>query len=263
MPDPPQRSRARKAQDWFNGLSEAGKIGLIGAVVTTVGGGLFGVIIALIPVLADGADGADGEDGKAQAKPSALASETPEASGEAPASASPSKSAPTESAPTEPVSYEVVYQNQRMSLGLSYKQRATLDFDAPSARRYGYDEWDALKGSAQDAGVPIVPDLSYHDAYYGYLMLSDGRSAAQSSAEEAPDTDAECAADAKVGGFSETNMTEWKLPAKTVFCVLTDKGNVVRAQIEGFDGQKDDPDKDVNDAPEQIEFNVTMWRPAA
>ncbi|MGQ4440820.1 hypothetical protein ACN6LI_006085 [Streptomyces violaceoruber] len=52
-PSPPRQSRVRRSWNWFKGLSEAGKIGLIVALVTTAGGGLFGLINALIPVLAD------------------------------------------------------------------------------------------------------------------------------------------------------------------------------------------------------------------
>jgi hypothetical protein len=246
-----------KARDWFNGLSETGKIGLIGAVITTVGGGLFGVIIALIPVLADG------RDSESEVKPSALASETLGSSEVPPTPTPPAKSTPTDSASAAPVSYKLVYENRAMSLGMSSEHRSTIDFDAPSARRYSYDEWDELTANAQETGIPIEADLSYHDAYYGPLMLSDGRSAAQLSAEKAPDTAQECARDGRVGGFSETNMTEWKVPEKTVFCVVTDEGNVVRAQIERLVGTpKPGAEVTVNNAPEQIEFNVTMWEPA-
>ncbi|MFG2224816.1 FG-GAP repeat domain-containing protein [Streptomyces sp. NPDC048644] len=44
----------RRAREWFNGLTEAGKVALIVAVITTVGGGGFGVVSAVIPLLADG-----------------------------------------------------------------------------------------------------------------------------------------------------------------------------------------------------------------
>lgn len=73
-PLPPQQSRVRRAKDWFSGLSEAGKIALIGAVITTVGGGAFGVINAVIPVLAG-----SGKDDKPEkeSKPSAQAPKTP------------------------------------------------------------------------------------------------------------------------------------------------------------------------------------------
>ncbi|MER5927300.1 hypothetical protein [Streptomyces mirabilis] len=64
----------RRSWDWFSGLSEASKIGLIGVVITTVGGGVFGVINAVIPVLAD-----SGKDDNSEAKPqsSVQASTTP------------------------------------------------------------------------------------------------------------------------------------------------------------------------------------------
>ncbi|MFF8953431.1 hypothetical protein ACF09I_32190 [Streptomyces sp. NPDC014940] len=65
----------RRFWNWFKGLSEAGKIGLIAALVTTAGGGVFGLINALIPVLADsGKD--DGPEAAAPAS-SAHASQTP------------------------------------------------------------------------------------------------------------------------------------------------------------------------------------------
>ncbi|MFF3502383.1 hypothetical protein [Streptomyces sp. NPDC003247] len=261
MPDPPRPSRARRAQAWFNGLSEAGKIGLIGAVITTVGGGLFGVIIALIPVLAGGSGGDPAP------TPTVLPSDTTSPPSEAPATptptppASPTEDTPTGPASTAPASYKLVYEDQPMSLGISEEHLSTIDFDAPEARSYSYDEWDELEANAQETGATLAPDLSYHDFYYGYLQLGDGRSAAQLSAAEAPTTAEECARAARTGGFGETYMTEWKVPAKTVFCVVTDKGDIVRAEITGFVGT-DDPDKEVNDAPEQIRFAVTMWEPA-
>ncbi|MFJ4617563.1 hypothetical protein [Streptomyces sp. NPDC088812] len=193
------------------------------------------MIIALIPVLAGGSGG------EPEPTPSVLPSDTTSPSSEAPAtptsaasSASPTGATPTEAASTAPATYKLVYENQPMSLGISSEHRSTLDFDTPEARSYGYDEWDELKADAQGTGATLAPDLSYHDYYYGYLQLGDGRSAAQLSPTEAPATAGECARAARTGGFSETYMTEWKLPAKTVFCVVTDQGNIVRAEITGF-----------------------------
>ncbi|WP_133885571.1 hypothetical protein [Streptomyces sp. BK208] len=52
----------RQFRNWFTGLSEAGKVGLIAALVTTVGSGVFGLIAAGIPLFGDG-----GRDGKPEA----------------------------------------------------------------------------------------------------------------------------------------------------------------------------------------------------
>lgn len=43
-PSPPRRSRTRRAREWFGGLSEAGKVALVTAVLTTAIGGAFGVV---------------------------------------------------------------------------------------------------------------------------------------------------------------------------------------------------------------------------
>ncbi|MFJ7423786.1 FG-GAP repeat domain-containing protein [Streptomyces uncialis] len=53
-PLPRRPSRLRRARDWYDGLAEIGKVTLIAAVITTVGGGVFGAVNAGITVLADG-----------------------------------------------------------------------------------------------------------------------------------------------------------------------------------------------------------------
>ena len=45
----------RQAREWFGGLSEAGKVALVVAVITTVGGGVFGVVGAATSALGGGA----------------------------------------------------------------------------------------------------------------------------------------------------------------------------------------------------------------
>ncbi len=67
---PPRRGRLRRLREWFVGLSEAGKVALVAAVITTVGGGAFGVATAATTVMGGSGDG----DGRPQ---KAAAAETP------------------------------------------------------------------------------------------------------------------------------------------------------------------------------------------
>ena len=53
-------------------------------------------------------------------------------------------------------------------------------------------------------------------------------------------------------------MSAWDLPAKTVPCVLTDKGNTARVVITGFIGGE--PDSYAN-PPRQLSLEVTLWKP--
>ncbi len=53
-------------------------------------------------------------------------------------------------------------------------------------------------------------------------------------------------------------MSKWDLPAKTVLCVLTDKGNIARVVITGFIGGN--PQSTVA-PPTQITLEVTLWKP--
>ncbi|MEU8541328.1 hypothetical protein AB0C52_15285 [Streptomyces sp. NPDC048717] len=45
---PPRPSGPRRARAWFGGLSEAGKVGLVTAALTTIGGGVFGLANAAL-----------------------------------------------------------------------------------------------------------------------------------------------------------------------------------------------------------------------
>ncbi|WP_405444479.1 hypothetical protein OG350_37705 [Streptomyces achromogenes] len=143
-----------------------------------------------------------------------------------------------------------------MALGLGGSPDVfAIDFDAPSVRHYSGEEWNGLKADAEETGSPIEPDLSYSNSIWGNLMVRDGRSAAQLRPGQAADTAEACARRAQLGGFraAEMGKAEQKIRLKTVFCILTDKGNVVRAQITRFIGD------DFGDPPSQIEFTATMW----
>ncbi|MFB6894096.1 hypothetical protein ACFCX4_32835 [Kitasatospora sp. NPDC056327] len=62
---PPRTSALRRARQWFGGLSEAGKIALVTAVVTTIGGGVFGVVSATLSGGPGGTTGAQAPPGAA------------------------------------------------------------------------------------------------------------------------------------------------------------------------------------------------------
>ncbi|MGV9277745.1 hypothetical protein [Streptomyces griseosporeus] len=256
-PQPSPRSRWRRARDWFGGLSEASKIALIGALITTVGGGITGIIVAVIPLVA-GSD--DKDDKPTTAASSGVPSTTPQPSPRVPSAAAPppADSSPTDT-PTAPPTYKLVYSNQPIALGLGrWPDVFAIDFDTPATRHYTEDEWERLKKDAEETGSPMAPDLSYSNDVWGYMTLRDGRNAAQLPADEAPATGAECARRAQVGGFSEARMVggdEEPPPVRTVFCIATDKGNIVRAQITRYAGTEP------GNPPSQIEFTATMWSP--
>ncbi|MGW5124573.1 hypothetical protein ACWEQ7_11060 [Streptomyces sp. NPDC004069] len=233
------------------GLSDKHKVTLILSVIT----GVFSVVVAVVQIAPDFLK----SDGKGEAAPSVQAS-TPPSPSQPATSAPPSSSMPSESesTPATDLSYQVVYKDEKMSLGLPDTPNVyAIDFDAPSARRYSEKEWDAMKAKAEETGTVIEPDLSYY-GYWGYLTLRDGRNAAELSADEAPTNAEDCARRAQLGGFTDASMYEWKIPVKTVFCLVTDKGNVVRAQITRLVG-----DRGNTRAPEQIDLQVTMWKRAA
>ncbi|MFG3134339.1 hypothetical protein ACGFZU_42495 [Streptomyces tendae] len=149
-----------------------------------------------------------------------------------------------------------MYDKEPMTLGLgSSPDVYAIDFDAPSSRHYSEEEWNSLKTDAEETGAPIEPDLSYSNSIWGNLALRDGRNAAQLKPEHADDSAEACARRAQLGGFRSSQLwgSEEKLQVKTVFCILTDKDNVVRAQITRFIGN------DPGDPPSQIEFTATMW----
>ncbi|MGW5780276.1 hypothetical protein [Streptomyces sp. NPDC003863] len=235
-------------------MSEAGKVVVVAALVTAVGGGFFTLMAAFVPVIW-------GDDDKPDNKPSAQAPPTtsaPTTPSTPPAKSSEPTPNTTTSAPATPT-YELAYEDQTMSIGLpSGADIAGLDFDAPATKRYTDAEWEALKTSAQESGTPIQPDLYYDNPVWGYLGLLNGRNAAQLQAADAPSKVEDCARQAQVGGFTEAKMSEWPVPPKTVLCVVTDQGNVVKAQFVRFVGG--DPDRLANNAPKQIEFKVTMWK---
>ncbi|MGV9816830.1 hypothetical protein ACWDTQ_33570 [Streptomyces cellulosae] len=242
----------RRAIDWFRGLSEGGKVVVVAALVTAIGGGFFTLAAASIPILLGDDD-----------KPSAQAPTT--APGPAAPSTPPDRSsAPTPSTttsvPTTPT-YELDYENQTMSIGLpSDSEVAGLDFDAPGTRRYTKTEWEALETSAEETGSPVQPDLYYDDPVRGFLGLPNGRNAAQLQAADAPSKVEDCARQAQVGGFTEAKMSDWSIAPKTVLCVVTDQGNIVKAQLIRFVGAAPNPWEFAKSPPEQIEFKVTMWR---
>ncbi|MFE6104618.1 hypothetical protein ACFVQ4_32295 [Streptomyces laurentii] len=99
-PPPPRASGLRRAREWFGGLSEASKVGLVTAVLTTIGGGVFGVVSASL---------SDGPGGAAAAQSSASGrSETPaggDTSDSRPGTretpSTPESGAPTKAAPCE------------------------------------------------------------------------------------------------------------------------------------------------------------------
>lgn len=94
----------------------------------------------------------------------------------------------------------------------------------------------------------------------GATSLRNGRNAAQLPAASPPEEAEDCAKAAQVGGFTEEKMSDWKLPAKTVLCVVTDKGNIARVVITGFIGG--DPDSYAT-PPKQLSLEVTLWKPGA
>ncbi|KUL23256.1 hypothetical protein [Streptomyces regalis] len=243
-------------QTWFQGKSQFAKGAIVAGVFTvaaSVVAGVFQVVAAFIPVI-----WGDNKD-DAQSTPSAsVSSEASPPEGKNPSpqpEATPSQSPSS----TAPASYQLVY-DQSISLGLDSDDWTVVDFDAPSTRRYSDAEWEALKVDAEETGTPMEPDLSYQNDIWGYVKLRDGRNAAELKKEDAPATGEECARHAQVGGFSEAQL--WgadgppQLPVGTVLCIVTDKGNIVRAEITRHVGT------DPGDPPRQIEFKATMWSTA-
>ncbi|MEU1863725.1 hypothetical protein [Streptomyces gardneri] len=142
-----------------------------------------------------------------------------------------------------------------MSLGLpsSRFDVTSLDFDAPAARQHSRTEWEALEADEQATGNPVQPDLSIS---HGELKLLLGRNAAQLEVSKARVSAEDCARSAQVGGFTEANLYNWEVKPKTVLCVLTDKGNIVRAQVSRIVGGQPGL---TSAPPKQIEFTVTVW----
>ncbi|MDX2559639.1 hypothetical protein PV371_08260 [Streptomyces sp. TX20-6-3] len=264
---PPPPPRPPRRQGWFGRQSEAVRITIIGAVIA----GVFSLAGAVLTsALTD--KGGSASDAKAPTQsPTATEPGTPPPSSSEVPSSEPSTASDQESdgpspdssstAPTtapEAGSYTEVYPKQAMSLGLPPgSDLGTIDFDAPATRRYTGEEWDRAKEKAEQSGVPIEADLTYQDTLEGYLSLRNGRNAAQLQPTDASEQAQDCARAARVGGFTESVMSKWDLPAKTVLCVLTDKGNVARVVITGFIGGN--PRSSIA-PPAQIALEVTLWK---
>ncbi|KOX19772.1 MULTISPECIES: hypothetical protein [unclassified Streptomyces] len=269
-PFPPPPPRPPRRRGWFARQSEGVRITIIGAVIA----GVFSLGGAVLTAALT-----DRGDGPPDAKPSAR--QTPAATTGTPAPATASKppsqvssdgpsSTPRESgdpsadegsAPPASESYEESYAEQTMSLGLPPgSDLGSIDFDAPGTHRYTDDEWAALEEKAGETGVPVEADLTYRQSVYGILALKNGRNAAQLQSTEPSEKAADCARAARVGGFTEARMHEWDLPAKTVLCVVTDKGNIARVVITGFIGGDSST---IGEPPTQIGLRVTLWKPRA
>ncbi|MFC7978659.1 hypothetical protein ACFUT3_25900 [Streptomyces cinereoruber] len=267
-PHPPRRG-------WFTRQSESVRITIVGAVIA----GVFSLGSAVLTAaLTDKGD--DASDAKPSAQPSPTVttgtpaptttapeppsrvssdapSSPPQESGEPGGSG---ESSADESAPPADQAYEVFYDKQTMSLGLPPgSDLGTIDFDAPGTHRYTDDEWAVLEEKA-DSGSPVEADLTYRQSFYGILTLPNGRNAAQLQPTDPSEKAEDCARAARVGGFTEAKMHEWDLPAKTVFCVVTDKGNIARVVITGFIGGDSGT---TGEPPTQIGLRVTLWKPRA
>lgn len=272
-PFPPPPPRPPRRRGWFARQSEGVRITIIGAVIA----GVFSLGGAVLTAaLTDRGD--DPSDAKPSAQssvrpttapttasepPSQVSSDgpspTPRESGESGESGDPSADADSDSAPPASESYEVFYDKQTMALGLPPgSDLGSIDFDAPGTRRYTEDEWTALKEKADESGTPLEADLTYQSTFYGQLTLRNGRNAAQLQPTDPSEKAEDCARAARVGGFTEARMHEWDLPAKTVLCVVTDKGNIARVVITGFIGGEPSA---TGEPPTQIGLRVTLWKP--
>ncbi|KQX56154.1 hypothetical protein ASE09_26080 [Streptomyces sp. Root66D1] len=186
-----------------------------------------------------------------------------------PTSTDPSQEPTTASVPPAPKSYTVAYKDRTMSLSMSRGDTigsgmtGSLDFDAPAARRYLDSAWAAEKEKAAEAGSALQPDLTYQNTGSGDLVLTEGRTAAQLQPSDPSEKAEDCAAAAQVGGFSEARLRDWQLPRKTVFCVLTDQGNLARVVIVNFIGGEEDENEAFALPPDQITLKVTLWKPSA
>ncbi|MFE2988627.1 hypothetical protein [Streptomyces sp. NPDC059262] len=230
------------------------------AVITLGGSGLgfLGTITA--PLITAAVSGDDKSDSDEKSTPSEPPSSSSSAGTDAGAEAEPSEAAspsPTPSASPSTVTYKVAYKDQKMQLGLpDFPSLGSLDFDEPATRIFSEDQWDQLTKDAESEERPLAQDLSYQ-SMWGYLNVREGRNAAQ--IDEAPKSAEECARSANLGGFSEAQMSDWPIKLHQQFCFLTDKGNVVSAEITRFVGGVRDS---ATDPPTQIEFTATMWQRA-
>ncbi|MCX4983166.1 hypothetical protein [Streptomyces sp. NBC_00572] len=271
-PFPPPPPQPPRRQGWFSRQSEAVRITIIGAVIA----GVFSLAGAVLTsALTD--KGENPSDAKAPTQPPTVTATQPDTTPPASSEESPSDepSAPStpseqETDPSSPgdsptatapmtTSYKPSYTKQAMSLGLPPgSDLGTIDFDVPATRRYTEDEWNKAKETAEQSGVPVEADLTYQNTLEGFLSLRNGRNAAQLQPADASEKAEDCARAARVGGFTEAEMSKWDLPAKTVLCVLTDKGNIARVVITGFIGGN--PQSTIA-PPTQITLEVTLWKP--
>ncbi|MYS09638.1 hypothetical protein GTW71_25125 [Streptomyces sp. SID6041] len=186
-----------------------------------------------------------------------------------PTSTAPSQAPTTASVPPAPTSYTVAYKDRTMSLSMTRRDSegsgttGSLDFDAPAARRYLDSAWAEEKKTAAENGTPLQPDLTYQNSGSGDLVLTEGRTAAQLQPTEPSEKAEDCAAAAQVGGFSEARLRDWQVPRKTVFCVLTDQGNIARVVIVDFIGGEESDNEVFALPPDQITLKVTLWKPNA
>ncbi|MFF4244309.1 hypothetical protein ACFYY2_07515 [Streptomyces sp. NPDC001822] len=251
---PSRKSNWRRARDWFRGLSEMGKVGVVVALITVGGGLLTAIVGALVTAAVTGDDESGGD---AKGAPSVSQSLDPTREGDSGAATEPTESAspPASPAPSK-ATYSVVYQDQKMSLGLpDFPRTGSLDFDEPASRTWTKDAWAQKVDESEAAEQPLEQDLSYQNDLWGYLAVRDGRNAAQ--IEEAPKSAEDCVRSANLGGFTEAQMSEWPLKLHQRFCILTDKGNVVSAEITRLVGGERNS---YTDPPTQIEFTATMWQ---
>ncbi|MFF3841903.1 hypothetical protein [Streptomyces sp. NPDC001930] len=269
-PFPPPPPQPPRRQGWFGRQSEAVRITIIGAVIA----GVFSLAGAVLTsALTDKGESPSDAKAPTQSPTTAEPSTTPPSTSEEPPSEEPStQSTPSgqesdapspddSSTATAPVaaSYKQFYAKQAMSLGLPPgSDLGTIDFDAPATRRYTREEWDSAKEKSEQSGVPVEADLTYQDTLVGFLSLRNGRNAAQLQPTDPSEKATDCARAAKVGGFTEAEMSKGALPAKTVLCVLTDKGNIARVVITGFIGGN--PQSSIP-PPTQIALEVTLWKP--
>ncbi|MEE1815142.1 hypothetical protein PUR59_08950 [Streptomyces sp. SP18ES09] len=265
-----------RRQGWFGSLSEGGKVTVIGSAIV----GVSTLAAAILPSLLSSGD----RKGTDEAKPPAQTqSQTPtrvtdpdsgtssqEGTPEPdPTGTTPSTEPTTPTGPPAPTSYEVAYKDRTMSLSMARGAESgagttgSLDFDAPASRRYLDSAWAAEKEKAEESGVPLQPDLTYANAGSGFLILTEGRTAAQLQPSDPSEKAEDCAAAAQVGGFSEARLNDWQLPRKTVFCVRTDQGNIARVLIVDFVGGTEDDNEAFAEPPDQITLKVTLWKSSA
>lgn len=233
----------------YNGLGEGGKVGVWGIVIASV------FSIVSIAVQLSGGDGTSDAKGPAATSAPQPPSDAPTGDTAPNVGSTPPKSDTPTSAPPARPAYKVAYRDQTMSLGLpsSRFDVTSLDFDAPGTRQYARDDWSALTSDEKETGNPVEPDLSID---HGELELLLGRNAARLDAEKAHVSAEDCARHAQVGGFTVANLYNWEIEPKTVLCVVTDKGNIVRAQVNRIVGGKPGL---TSAPPKQIEFTVTLW----